>query len=155
MGKIRDLYLWISHLLAMNIPFGRIKRALYRMRGSKIADKVDIASGVFIEESYPELVEVEENVDIGPNVIIVAHDTSYHCVQPDIPMLKKRVVIKRNAYIGAGAIILPGVTIGEYSIVAAGSVVTKDVPPHTVVAGVPARVIKTVEEQLRRNKRKE
>ena len=145
MGKIRDLYLQISHLLAMNIPFGRIKRALYRMRGSKIADKVDIASGVFIEESYPEFVEIEENVDIGPNVIIVAHDTSYHCVQPDIPMLKKRVVIKRNAYIGAGATILPGVTIGEYSIVAAGSVVTKDVSPHTVVAGVPARVIKTVE----------
>jgi len=153
MGKIRDLYLQISHLLAMNIPFGRIKRALYRMRGSKIADKVDIASGVFIEESYPEFVEIEENVDIGPNVIIVAHDTSYHCVQPDIPMLKKRVVIKRNAYIGAGAIILPGVTIGEYSIVAAGSVVTKDVSPHTVVAGVPAKVIGTVEESLEKLKR--
>ena len=152
MEKIRDLYLWISHFLAMNIPIGRIKRALYRMRGSKIANKVDIAAGVFMEESYPELVEIEENVDIGPNVIIIAHDTSYHCVQPDIPMLKKRVVIKRNAYIGAGAIILPGVTIGEHSIVAAGAVVTKDVPPRTIVAGVPARVVGSIDEKIAKMK---
>ena len=87
-NKILDVYLCLLHILAMNIPFGRIKRALYRLRGTKIGKNVDIATGVFIEESYPELVEIEENVDIGPNVIIVAHDTSYHCVQPDIPMLK-------------------------------------------------------------------
>lgn len=65
----------------------------------------------------------------------------------------REVIIKRNAYIGVGAIILPGVTIGEHAIVAAGSVVTKDVPPHTVVAGVPVRVIKTVEEGLEKLKR--
>lgn len=50
--------------------------------------------------------------------------------------------IKDNAWIGMSAIILKGVTVGEGAIVAAGSVVTKDVPPHTIVAGVPARVIK-------------
>lgn len=52
------------------------------------------------------------------------------------------VIIKDNAWIGMSAIILKGVTVGEGAIVAAGSVVTKDVPPHTIVAGVPARVIK-------------
>ena len=154
-NKILDVYLYLLHILAMNIPSSRIKRALYRLRGTKIGKNVDIAMGVFIEESYPELVEIEENVDIGPNVIIVAHDTSYHCVQPDIPMLKKRVVIKRNAYIGAGAIILPGVTIGEYSIVAAGAVVTKDVPPRTIVAGVPARVVGSIDEKIAKMKRDE
>ena len=51
-------------------------------------------------------------------------------------------IIKDNAWIGMSAIILKGVTVGEGAIVAAGSVVTKDVPPHTIVAGVPARVIK-------------
>ena len=70
-------------------------------------------------------------------------------------MLKKRVVIKRNAYIGAGAIILPGVTIGEYSIVAAGAVVTKDVPPRTIVAGVPARVVGSIDEKIAKMKRDE
>jgi len=132
----------------MNIPFGRIKRALYRLRGTRIGERVDIAMGVFIEESFPQMVTIEDDVDIGPKAIIVAHDSSYHCIQPSIPLIVKEVVIKRNAYIGAGAIILPGVTIGEYSIVAAGSVVTKDVPPRTVVAGVPARVIGTVDEFL-------
>jgi acetyltransferase-like isoleucine patch superfamily enzyme len=58
----------------------------------------------------------------------------------------KRIVLKRNCWIGANAVILPGVTVGVNSVVAAGSVVTKDVPSDTVVAGVPARVIKKVTE---------
>ena len=152
--KLSDIYLCVLHLLAMYIPLGRVKRALYRLRGTKIGKRVDIAMGVFIEESFPHLVTIEDYVDIGPNVIIVAHDSSYHCVRPDIPIICKPVTIKRNAYIGAGAIILPGVTIGEYSIVAAGAVVTKDVPPYTVVAGVPARVIGTVEESILKLKSK-
>jgi acetyltransferase-like isoleucine patch superfamily enzyme len=56
----------------------------------------------------------------------------------------KPIVIKRNAWIGAAVTILPGVTVGENSVVAAGAVVTKDVPANTVVAGVPAKVIKTI-----------
>lgn len=152
--KISDAYLCALHFLAMYAPFGKIKRAFYRFRGTKIGEKVDIATGVLIEESFPHLITIEDNVDIGPRVIIAAHDSSYHCIQPDIPLICKKVRIKRNAYIGAGAIILPGITIGEYSIVAAGAVVTKDVPPRTVVAGVPARVIGTVDEGLLKYKGK-
>ena len=147
-GKILDAYLCALHILAMYAPFGKVKRAFYRLRGTKIGEKVDIATGVLIEESFPHLITIEDNVDIGPNVIIAAHDSSYHCVQPDIPLICKKVLIKRNVYIGAGAIILPGVTVGEYSIVAAGAVLTKDVPPRTVVAGVPAKVIGTVDKGL-------
>jgi acetyltransferase-like isoleucine patch superfamily enzyme len=56
----------------------------------------------------------------------------------------KPIVIKRNAWIGAAATILPGITIGENAIVAAGSVVTKDVPSNTIVAGIPARHVKNI-----------
>jgi acetyltransferase-like isoleucine patch superfamily enzyme len=56
--------------------------------------------------------------------------------------LLKPIVVKRNAWIGAAATILPGVTIGENSVVAAGAVVNKDVPPNTVVAGVPAKIVR-------------
>ena len=136
----------------MNIPFGRLKRMFYRLRGTKIGKSVDIAMGVFIEESFPHLVVIEDNVDIGPNVIIVAHDSSARCMDLELPIICKRVIVKRNAYIGAGAIILPGVTVGEYSIVAAGAVVTRDVPPRTIVAGVPARVIGKVDEYLEKLK---
>ena len=153
--KLLDLYLLILHVLAMYIPFGRVKRVLYRLRGTEIGKGVNISMGVFMEEWFPHQITIEDNVDIGPNVIIVAHDSSYHCIQPDIPLICKKVRIKRNVYIGAGAIILPGVTIGEYSIVAAGAVVAKDVPPRTIVAGVPARVISTVGDSLIKLKNKE
>ena len=58
------------------------------------------------------------------------------------------VRIKRNAHIGIGAIIMPGVTIGEGSIIGAGAVVTKDIPDFSIAVGVPARVIKTYNEDL-------
>ena len=153
-SKILDAHLCILHILAMYVPFGHVKRMLYRLRGTEIGKGVDIATGVLMEESFPHLITIEDNVDIGPRVIIAAHDSSYHCIQPDIPLICKKVRIKRNVYIGAGAIILPGVTIGEYSIVAAGAVVAKDVLPRTIVAGVPAKVIGTVNEGLLKFKRK-
>ncbi|WP_290596754.1 MULTISPECIES: acyltransferase [unclassified Archaeoglobus] len=150
--KFRDVYLAVLHSMAMNIPLGRVKRALYRLRGTKIGRNVDIANGVFIEDSFPELVEIEDGVDIGPGVIILAHDSSAHCISPNIPIMLKPVVIKRNAYIGAGALILPGVTVGEFSIVAAGAIVTRDVPPGKIVAGVPAKVIGDTSEYLKKFK---
>ena len=139
--KIHDVYIFLLHLAAMNIPLGRIKKFCYHLRGSKIGKNVDIASGVYMEESFAQFITIEDNVDIGPNVIIVAHDSSYCCFDPEIPIICREVKIKKNAYIGAGAIILPGVTIGEYSIVGAGAVITKDVEPYTIVAGIPGEKI--------------
>ena len=86
--------------------------------------------------------------------MIVTHDSSYHNINPDIPILTDEVIIKKNAYIGAGAIILPGVTIGESSIVAAGAVVTKDVPPRTIVTGIPAKVVGSIDEKLKKFKKR-
>ena len=61
-------------------------------------------------------------------------------------LLVKTIVIRRNAWIGAGAIILPGVTVGENAIVAAGAVVTKDVPDNVIVAGAPAKTIRNIKQ---------
>jgi Acetyltransferase (isoleucine patch superfamily) len=86
---------------------------------------------------------IEDEVLIGPKVSLI---TESHPLDPAErkSLLVKPIVIKRNAWIGAGAIILPGVTIGENAVVAAGAVVHKDVAANTVVAGVPAKVIKTL-----------
>jgi len=88
----------------------------------------------------PGIVEIEDNVLIGPNVQIVTvdHDLEdrhnlYHF---------GKVTIKNNAWLGIGVTICPGVTIGKNSVVAAGSVVTDDVPDNTMVGGVPAKIIK-------------
>ena len=91
-------------------------------------------------------ITIEDGVFIGPGAKLL---TEGHPEQPEIrhTLQTQPIVIRRNAWIGAGAMILPGVTVGENAIVAAGAVVTKDVPDNTIVAGVPAKTtrgIKTV-----------
>jgi len=108
---------------------------------------ISIGKGVFINHACSFLdmggITIEDHVLIGPRVNIV---TENHPLDPiDRRAITTRpVVIKRNAWIGAGATILPGVTIGENAVVAAGAVVSKDVPANTVVGGIPAKFIKTI-----------
>ncbi len=107
-----------------------------------------IGKNVFINHACSFLdmggITLEDHVLLGPKVNLI---TENHPVDPANrrALICKPIVIKRNAWIGATAIILPGVTIGENAIVAAGAVVSKDVPANTVVGGVPAQFIKTIE----------
>lgn len=90
-------------------------------------------------------ITLEDKVLIGPKVNLI---TINHPVKPS----ERRatycapIIIRKNAWIGAAVSVMPGVTIGENSIVAANAVVTRDVPPNTIVGGVPAKVIKTIED---------
>ena len=87
-------------------------------------------------------ITIEDGVFIGPEAKIL---TEGHPEQPEIRhTLQTKPVIRRKAWIGAGAMVLPGVTVGENAIVAAGAVVTKDVPDNAIVAGVPATVLRTI-----------
>jgi len=88
-------------------------------------------------------VVIEDEVLIAPNVTISSEG---HPVSPidRKSLVPGKVHIKKNAWIGANATILPGVTIGQNSIVAAGAVVTKDVPDNCIVGGVPAKIIKEI-----------
>jgi acetyltransferase-like isoleucine patch superfamily enzyme len=107
-----------------------------------------IGKNVFINHacSFLDLggITIEDDVLIGPKVNLI---TENHPTDPSKrkSLLCQPIVIKCNAWVGAGATILPGVTIGENAIVAAGSVVTKDVPNNTIVAGVPAKHIKNID----------
>ena len=140
----------IFHILAMYLPNIHLKRFFYKLRGTILGKHVDIAPMVFLEEAYPDLITIKDNADLGPGVIIVTHDSSHRCVSPGASVRKGKIVINRNVYVGAGAIILPGVTIGENSIIGAGSVVTKDIPSNSVAVGVPAKVICTVDDYIKR-----
>lgn len=103
--------------------------------------------------SEPYLVTVGDHVQITHDVSIHTHGGGQAIRQhhPDFDVFGK-VVIEDWAYIGAFSQIMPGVTIGEGALVAAGSVVTKSVAPHTVVGGNPARYICTTEEYYKKNK---
>lgn len=89
-------------------------------------------------------IEIEDGVLIAPKVSLLSEG---HPLTPNDrhSLIPKSIHIKKNAWIGAGATILQGVTIGENSIVAAGSVVSKDVPDNVVVGGIPAKIIKTIQ----------
>lgn len=91
-------------------------------------------------------IDIGDDVMIGPNVSLI---TSSHPVEPSLrrdAVIARPIVISKNVWIAANATIIGGVTIGENSVVAAGSIVTKDVPADTLVAGNPARVIRSIAE---------
>jgi acetyltransferase-like isoleucine patch superfamily enzyme len=108
---------------------------------------IHIGNNVFINHACSFLdmggITIEDHVLIGPKVNLI---TENHPMDPANrrALICKPILIKRNAWIGAAATILPGVTIGENAIVAAGAVVSKDVPADTIAGGVPAKSIKQI-----------
>ena len=108
---------------------------------------ISIGKNVFINHACSFLdmggISIEDNVLIGPKVNLI---TENHPSDPDDrrALITRPIIIKRNAWIGAGATILPGVTIGENAIVAAGAVVSRDVPANVIVGGIPAKFIRPI-----------
>jgi len=90
-------------------------------------------------------IEIGDDVQIGPNVQLL---TPTHPIDPDTRRAKweaaEPIVIEGNVWLGGGVIVLPGVTIGENTVVGAGTIVTKDLPPNVVAAGNPARVVRSL-----------
>jgi acetyltransferase-like isoleucine patch superfamily enzyme len=107
--------------------------------GNRIGDRVRVHSSCFLE-----MVTIEDDVFIGPNVVFTDDPHPMNC--PRYKECRGGVTVKRFARIGAHTTLLPGVVVGENALVGAGSVVVHDVPPGSVVAGNPARVIKRVSE---------
>ena len=109
------------------------------------ARQMKIGRGVFVNHSLTCMaaggITIDDGAMIGPNVRIV---TDNHDFENRMVLRCKPVHIGAKAWIGVGAIILPGVTIGENAVVAAGAVVTKDVTPNTIVGGNPAKFIKNI-----------
>ena len=92
-------------------------------------------------------VEIGNNVNLAQGITVTALNHNFSDTKKRIDeqgVSTNPVTIEDDVWVGANAVILPGVTIGEHCVVAAGAVVTKDVPPHSLVAGVPAKVIKKI-----------
>lgn len=136
----------ILHLIMRHIPGSTFRVKILKTLGANIEGKILVGQELFIfDGGRIDLLTIEDDVGIGPCVTIVLHSDPYSSLLRKIyPPQTLPVKIEKGTWVGAGAIILPGVIIGECSIIAAGAVVTKDVPPYTMVAGVPAKTIKNL-----------
>ncbi|MBM3847680.1 MAG: acyltransferase [Verrucomicrobia bacterium] len=140
----------IFHVLARFAPGSTTLRpALHRWRGAEVRKGAFIGDGVYIDNEFPECVEIHENVQISVRAILIAHTRG-----------PGRLIIERDAFIGPGSILICGagktLKIGAGSVVGAGSVITRSIPPGLYVApdsptvlakvGVPLPLAKTMEE---------
>ena len=147
-----------KHYIIDNADIGEdtVIRDFVNIYGCKIGKNCKIAAFVEIQKDVkignncaieafafiPTGVTIEDEVFIGPHVCFT-NDKKPRAVNPGWKIIP--TTVKKGASIGAGSIILCGITIGEKAMIAAGSVVTKDVPPNTLVSGNPAKVIKKID----------
>ena len=144
----RRLWRAVCRLLANHCSISPLRHLLFRCSGFKVGKRTFINMGVVAIDDYETgMVEIGDRASIAPNVTFVAVSSPNNSLlgtRTSMPK-KGKIVVGQDAWIGAGAVILPSVTIHRCSVVAANAVVVEDVPPFCIVAGVPAKVIKRVE----------
>jgi len=131
------------------MPGNGLRVALLRACGYRVGTDVYVGPGFLVADELPDNghdVTIGNRVSIGPSVILVTSSSPNQSRLRSVTgHTKGPVVIEDDAWIGAGSILLPNIRVGAMSIVAAGAVVTEDIPPHSIFAGVPARVVKRIE----------
>lgn len=158
-----EFVMWVLFNLPRYSFLNALKSWFLRLQGAQVGRRVTYYPGVWIvpgknlvigddvDLALDVLITTGGGVTIGDRTLIGYRTqilSSNHVIPPkpdrifDAGHVSKPVIIGQDVWIGASCIILPGVTIGEGSVIAAGSVVTKSIPPFTIVAGVPARKIK-------------
>jgi acetyltransferase-like isoleucine patch superfamily enzyme len=132
---------------AGQVHLGRVALRSFTARielGAERGGRLNVGDGVFINQGASVVASLE--IDIGPGARIgdfaAIFDSDHHPVEQGAVIRRAPVVIGANAWIGRGAMVLPGVTVGDHAVVAAGSIVTRDVPSRTLVAGNPARPVR-------------
>jgi acetyltransferase-like isoleucine patch superfamily enzyme len=136
--------------IAGSFPLNAVRVRALRSAGYDVGSSVYIGEGLHVtDELFSDLcsLTIGDRVAIAQRVmIILASHPNDSRLRTLVRSVFGHVAIRDDAWIGAGAIILPNVTIGEAAIVGAGAVVTKDVPPRTIVIGNPARPLRSVDD---------
>ena len=132
-----------------NLPMLPSQRVwLHRRRGVRIGKDVFIGQGVLVDDAYPEKIIIEDKATVIARSIILAHSIYPNHFNKVLKGTVAETKIGQGAYVGAGAIVLPGANVGKYSIVGAGSVVTKSIPDYSKAVGAPAKVVGKINKKL-------
>jgi len=140
-----SLYKKLLTCLAKGMPGHRIRRQLFRMAGYMIGAATFIGQDLIIVDEMTDRgrVRIGARVAIAPRVtLVVSSNPNLSRITPFVKVQRGFIAIEDDAWLGAGCIVLPDIRIGKGAVIAAGAVVTKDVPDYTVVAGVPARPLR-------------
>ena len=138
-------------LSLLSFPLNNIRCRALRLCSFKIGFKVYIGSGLTVASILGDKrceLEINDRVALGPNVtLLLSSDANWSKLNKVIEPIRGKIIIEKDCWIGANVVIMPNVTIGKCSVVGSGAVVTKDIPPYSVVAGVPAKVIRTLNKE--------
>lgn len=139
----------------LNLIFKIINKIRNKIEESKYDRYLNLKIGIGTSYSFenldgicPQLIEIGEYCVFAPKSVVLTHDASL--LPATGKYVFKPVKIGNRVFIGYGAVIMPGVTIGDDVVIGSNAVVTKDVPPGTVVAGIPAKVICTIQELVKK-----
>lgn len=156
-AQVRQLPRKLVRWLGAYHPDNRTRQIFFRETGVEIGTGTNITPGLIVNDSYSGLCRIGRRVSIATNVTIVVDSNPNNSFLSREPYVSNRLVqtqpvlIEDDVWVGTNAVIMPGLTIGSGSIVGAGAVVTRDVPPFSVVAGVPARIIRHLQPVDRRS----
>lgn len=140
-NPLRVAFNYLIVAICRILPSLSLKRWLYRKIGVKVGRNVSFGLESTVDIFFPELIEIGDNSIIGYNSVILAHEFLVNELRVG------KVKIGKNVTVGANCTILPGVSIGDNSIIAAHSLVNSDIPPNVIAGGVPARVIRVLGEK--------
>ena len=146
----KDVPRKIIRWLGANHPDMATRRVFFELTNVTIGEGAIINQNLIVSDGYAPLLTIGDRVALSPNVTIICESEPNNSRLREVGYVaetlvcRKPVRIGNDVWVGANVVILPGVTVGAMSIIGAGSVVTHDVPPGTVVAGVPAKVIRTL-----------
>jgi acetyltransferase-like isoleucine patch superfamily enzyme len=144
----------IYEKILYNIIFQRNISSFLRSKGTRIGKNCEIQNKISDFGSEPWLIEIGDNVTLAVGVVFLTHDGSSRIFRNNFDNMSKfgnkfgSITIKDNCFIGTNTIILPGIKVGPNSIIGAGSIVTKDVPPNSIFAGNPAKLIYSLDEYI-------
>ncbi|MFA6808863.1 MAG: acyltransferase [Eubacteriales bacterium] len=147
MKLLLKVYKWVYG----SFPYNKIRILTLRLSGVRVGKNVYLGESLLVitDTKTPHIkLEVGNRVSIAPRVtILLSSGPNYSKLQSFLPLYGKSVLLQDDCWIGTGAIIYPGVTVGKCAVVSAGAVVTKDVADYTIVGGVPAKLIKIIDKK--------
>lgn len=138
---------WIGYFC----PFMSIRLFCNKLRGVKMGKNVTIQQQCMIDNAYPEYVIIEDDVSVNQGVTIIAHTNPRKRWKGVLTPKVRPVVLKSGCFIGINTTILPGVTVGRYAIISAGSIVSKNVDDYTIARGNPAIKVANIKRLLNKS----